>query len=88
MLMLGGSGNNRGAILGAFVIWGVWTGAAFLVDVLRPALAAISPDLPARGPYLRLMLIALVLILILLFRPKGLIGEERFVSRHSEGREA
>jgi branched-chain amino acid transport system permease protein len=85
MLMLGGSGNNRGAIVGAFVIWGVWTGAAFLIDGLRPALAAISPDLPARGPYLRLMLIALVLILILLFRPKGLIGEERFVSRHSQG---
>jgi branched-chain amino acid transport system permease protein len=88
MLMLGGSGNNRGAIVGAFVIWGVWTGAAFLVDVLRPALAAISADLPARGPYLRLMLIALVLILILLFRPRGLIGEERFVSRHSQGHEA
>ena len=87
MLMLGGSGNNRGAILGAFVIWGVWTGTAFLVDVLRPALAAISPDLPARGPYLRLMFIAIVLLLILLFRPKGLIGEEKFVSRLSGGRE-
>jgi len=34
------------------------------------------------------MLIALVLILILLFRPKGLIGEERFVSRHSQDHEA
>ena len=87
MLMLGGSGNNRGAILGAFVIWGVWTGTAFLVDVMRPALAAISPDLPSRGPYLRLMFIAIVLLLILLFRPKGLIGEERFVSRLSGGRE-
>ncbi len=87
MLMLGGSGNNRGAILGAFVIWGVWTGTAFFVDMLRPALAAISPDLPARGPYLRLMFIAIVLLLILLFRPKGLIGEEKFVSRLSGGRE-
>ena len=85
MLMLGGSGNNRGAILGAFVIWGVWTGTAFLVDIMRPALAAISPDLPARGPYLRLMFIAIVLLLILLFRPKGLIGEEKFVSRLSGG---
>ncbi len=88
MLMLGGSGNNRGAIIGAFVIWGVWTGAAFAVDALRPVLAAISPELPARGPYLRLMLIALLLIFILLFRPKGLIGEERFVSRHTGEREA
>jgi branched-chain amino acid transport system permease protein len=80
MLMLGGSGNNRGAILGAFVIWGVWTGTAFLVDGLRPALAAISPDLPARGPYLRLLFIAVVLIAILLYRPRGLIGEEKVVS--------
>jgi branched-chain amino acid transport system permease protein len=81
MLMLGGSGNNRGAILGAFVIWGIWTGTAFAVDVMRPALAAISPDLPARGPYLRFLFIALLLILILLFRPKGIIGEEKFISR-------
>jgi len=85
MLMLGGSGNNRGAILGAFVIWGVWTGTAFIVDLVRPALALVSPDLPARGPYLRLMLIAIVLLLILLFRPKGLIGEEKVVSRLSGG---
>jgi branched-chain amino acid transport system permease protein len=83
MLMLGGSGNNRGAIVGAFVIWGVWTGTAFLIDVARPLLTFISPDLAARGPYLRLMLIALLLIFILLYRPKGLIPEERFVSRHS-----
>ena len=81
MLMLGGSGNNRGAILGAFLIWGVWTGTAFMIDGIRPALAAISPDLPARGPYLRYLFIALLLIFILLFRPKGVIGEEKVVSR-------
>ena len=26
MLMVGGSANNKGAILGAFVVWGIWTG--------------------------------------------------------------
>jgi len=87
MLMLGGSGNNRGAIVGAFALWGVWTGTAFLVDLAGPLLAAISSDLPARGPYLRLMLIALLMLFILLYRPKGLVGEERFVSRDSQGRE-
>jgi len=27
MLIVGGSGNNRGALLGAFVVWGFWTAA-------------------------------------------------------------
>ncbi len=80
MLMLGGSGNNRGAILGAFVIWGVWTGTAFLIDELRPALAAISPALPARAPYFRFLLVALMLIFILLYRPSGVLAEEKYVS--------
>ena len=33
MLMLGGSGNNRGAVLGAFVVWGIWTGTQFLPGI-------------------------------------------------------
>jgi len=81
MLMLGGSGNNKGAMLGAFVIWGVWMGSAFLTDWLRPLLQAISPDLPARSPYIRYLLIAVLLELILLFRPQGLLGEEKKVSK-------
>ncbi len=81
MLMLGGSGNNRGAILGAFLIWGVWTGTTFIIDLARPALAAISSDLPARGPYLRYLLVGLLLLLILLYRPKGVIPEEKYVSQ-------
>lgn len=80
MLMLGGSGNNKGAIVGAFAIWGVWTGTTFLTDWLNPALAAISPDLPARSPYIRYMLIAILLELTILFRPQGLLGEEKQVS--------
>ena len=80
MLMLGGSGNNKGAILGAFVVWGVWTGAAFLIDNLSPALAAISSDLPSRSAYLRWMLVAIMLGLIVLFRPQGLIRERKRVS--------
>ncbi len=80
MLMLGGSGNNKGAVLGAFVIWGVWMGSAFVTDWLRPVLQAISPELPARSPYLRYLFIAVLLELILLFRPQGLLGEEKHVS--------
>lgn len=81
MLMLGGSGNHRGAILGAFAVWGVWSGTAFLADSIGPLLATISVDLPARTPYLRFLLIAIILELILLYRPQGLVGEEKVVSQ-------
>lgn len=84
MLMLGGSGNGKGAILGAFVIWGVWTGTAFLTDAIRPLLSAISEDLPARSPYLRYLFISLVFMAILLYRPRGLLGEEKTVSQFME----
>ncbi len=80
MLMLGGSGNNRGAILGAFVVWGIWSGTSFIVDLLRPTLAAISPDLPSRGPYFRFFLIAVLMLFIVLYRPKGILEEEKVVS--------
>ena len=82
MLMLGGSGNNRGAILGAFVIWGVWSGTVFIIDdLMRPLLAAISPELASRAPYLRYLFIAVLLLAILLYRPKGILHEEKTVSR-------
>src|SRR5690606_14208593 len=80
MLMLGGSGNNRGAILGAFVVWGIWSGTSFVVDLLRPTLAAISPDLPSRGPYIRFFLISLLMLFIVLYRPMGILREEKVVS--------
>lgn len=80
MLMLGGSGNNRGAILGALLVYGIWSGASFLVDSIRPALALISDQLPQRGPYIRLLLISILLIVTVLYRPAGLIPEEKSVS--------
>lgn len=80
MLMLGGSGNNKGAILGAFVVWAVWTGAQSLVDLIAPALSLISPDLPSRSAYFRWMLVAILLAAIVLYRPDGLIRERKRVS--------
>src|SRR5690606_20756285 len=80
MLMLGGSGNNRGAVLGALLVWAIWTGTSFLVDALRPTLEAISPVLPQRGPYVRLLLIALLMLFIVLYRPRGVLPEEKVVS--------
>ncbi|MGE3539193.1 MAG: branched-chain amino acid ABC transporter permease [Candidatus Tectimicrobiota bacterium] len=68
MLMAGGSGNNRGAIAGAGLIWGLWS----LSDVVTSLLPA---PLDTRASYLRVMLIALVLQSILVRRPQGLLPE-------------
>ena len=74
MLIIGGSGNNRGAIVGAFVIWGVWVGTEFVSDLL-PAISA------ARAASIRVIIIGVLLQFILLLRPRGLLGEEKKVSK-------
>ena len=77
MLMAGGSGNNKGAILGAFMIWGIWIGSKFLTDLL-------PYTLKARAPYIRFLLIGILLEVILLYRPQGILGEEKRVSKWLE----
>jgi branched-chain amino acid transport system permease protein len=75
MLTLGGTGNNRGAILGAFIVWALWSWSTFIIMRIVPA------SFQTRAPYIRYVFIGLLLVFILLKRPKGLIGEERQVSR-------
>lgn len=75
MLILGGSGNNKGAILGAYVIWVIWQGTAYLSRQYVP------PQYSAQAPYIRYVLIGLLVVSILLVRPQGLLGEEKQVSR-------
>jgi branched-chain amino acid transport system permease protein len=77
MLIVGGSGNNRGALLGALVVWGIWTLSGIAVSKLLP------PALAAQGAALQVILIGLALVGMLLLRPRGLIGEEAVVSRHA-----
>jgi branched-chain amino acid transport system permease protein len=74
MLIAGGSGNNKGAIIGAFVIWGIWTGTSLITDFL-------PYGLKARAPFIRFLLIGIFLEIILIYRPRGLLGEEKKVSR-------
>jgi branched-chain amino acid transport system permease protein len=71
MLMVGGSGNNKGAILGAFVVWGIWTGTQFLPGFLS-------------DPNLRYVMIGVLILAVILLRPGGILGEERTVSRLPE----
>jgi len=85
MLMLGGSGNNKGALLGAFVIWGVWAGTAFIAGWMEPVLGQISEPLAERSSYIRWMLVAILLAVVVLFRPQGIIPENKVVSRYLLG---
>ncbi len=78
MLIAGGSGNNRGAILGAFVIWVVWSGTEVFSNLL-------PPDIVTRASAVRLLLIGVILEVILLWRPQGLLPEQRFVTRPEDG---
>ena len=77
MLIVGGSGNNRGALLGALVVWAIWAASGALVSKLVP------PSHAAQGAAIQVILIGLVLVLMLLLRPRGLIGEQAVVSRHA-----
>ncbi len=80
MLIAGGSGNNRGAVLGAFVIWVVWSGTEIAANML-PA------DMITQASALRLLLIGVLIEVILLTRPEGILPERRSVSRPERGRE-
>ena len=79
MLIVGGSGNNRGALLGAVA------GLGAVERAPAPLIAALfPPDQQARAAALQIALIGIVLAAILLLRPRGLIGERRTVSRFVE----
>lgn len=78
MLIVGGSGNNRGAILGSVVIWGIWTAIGALSAKLLPM------ELQTQGGALQSLMVGLILVLVLILRPRGLIGEQAVVSRHMD----
>jgi branched-chain amino acid transport system permease protein len=69
MLIIGGSGNNKGAILGAFIVWTIWSMTELFTGLL-PA------EWASRSSYIRVFLIGLALQLVLQFYAKGLIPEK------------
>ena len=74
MLMVGGSGNNWGAVTGAFVVWGLWTITLQLNGYDLPNI------LQNRIFFIRDFLVGALIVTVLLLRPRGLIPEERRVS--------
>ena len=84
MLMVGGSGNNKGAILGAYVVWGFWTITLQLQGYTSehpgPLGLALPEVLQSRIFFIRDFMLGALIVVVLLLRPQGLLPEERRVS--------
>ncbi|MGE3873531.1 MAG: branched-chain amino acid ABC transporter permease [Parvibaculaceae bacterium] len=68
MLMAGGSGNNKGAIVGALAVWAIWS----MTEILTNRLPA---EVATRSSYIRMLLIGLLLQFVLQKYRSGLIPE-------------
>ncbi len=82
MVIVGGSGNNWGAVLGGFFIWFIWIEAEpaglWLMDFLTSGLSpesALRAHLLQGAAYMRLCVMGLILLLALRFSPRGLIPD-------------
>ena len=87
MVIVGGSGNNLGSILGAFIVWFTWIEAApvsqFLIELFTSGFEDnnnFKLHLINSVPYFRYLIMGSVLLLILRYRPAGLLPEK---IRHS-----
>ena len=83
MVIVGGSGNNFGAILGGFAVWFLWIEAApialFLINLFTAGLAetnALKLHLINSVPYFRFLMMGTGLLLIMRYRPKGILPEK------------
>lgn len=82
MVIVGGSGNNFGAVLGGFLIWFLWVQVEpmgmWLMNVVTYGMAdgsALKAHLIESAAHMRLLTMGLVLLLVLRFSPRGLIPE-------------
>ena len=83
MVIVGGTGNNFGAILGGFVVWFLWVEAGpialYLINFFTTHLDetnALKVHLIESAPYFRFLMIGVGLLVIMRYRPKGLIPEK------------
>ena len=83
MVIVGGSGNNFGAILGGFAVWFLWIEAApialFLINLFTiglPETNALKAHLVESVPYFRYLMMGIGLLLIMRYRPKGILPEK------------
>ena len=83
MVIVGGAGNNWGAIFGAVLIWLIWVISEPLSKAIFDFVSTWSshagwgaiPDIEARSAQMRVFVLGLVITIALRFAPKGLIPE-------------
>ncbi|ABG32175.1 branched-chain amino acid ABC transporter permease [Roseobacter denitrificans] len=83
MVIVGGSGNNFGAILGGFLIWFLWVQVEpmglWLMELITSGMpdgSALKAHLIDSAAHMRLFTMGMVLLLVLRFSPRGLIPEK------------
>ncbi|WP_166415727.1 branched-chain amino acid ABC transporter permease [Cochlodiniinecator piscidefendens] len=83
MVIVGGSGNNWGSVLGGFLIWFLWVevepmGAALMNLITAPMADGywLKDHLLESVAHMRLLTMGIILIVVLRFSPKGLIPEK------------
>lgn len=84
MVIVGGSGNNFGAVLGGFLIWFLWVqveplGLSLMQLITWPmpeSWAGLKTHLLESVAHMRLMTMGIILLLVLRFSPKGLLPEK------------
>ena len=83
MIIVGGAGNNWGAVFGAVLIWLVWVVSEPLAKVIFENVSYWStsfgwgaiPEIESRSAQMRVFVLGLVITIALRFAPKGLIPE-------------
>ena len=70
MLIVGGSGNNKGALLGTVLVWLVWSGTEIFTR-------ALPPDMATQAGAARVLMIGVLLQIVLLTRRQGILPEEQ-----------
>lgn len=84
MVLLGGSGNNYGSILGGFVVWFIWIESApialFIINFCTFFLEYNNPiklHLIESVPYFRYLMMGVGLLLVMRYKPEGLLPEKK-----------
>jgi branched-chain amino acid transport system permease protein len=83
MVIVGGSGNNLGSVVGALLIWFVWVQAEpaagwlfhFVSEELFSEGSRVGEVIIDRAPQMRTLVMGIILLLVLRFAPRGILPE-------------